>query len=130
MKTNCVLLIFFICCLNYTNSLIWYGNFADFVNWNIKFSYLAENRQVVNDPLGGSDKVLKVKYPAGSYSTHPTQKGYFNNNIIANIGIKINILKGGTGFFIYPYENMTIDHASLEYEVLFPLDFDFVKGIS
>lgn len=106
MKFFCFLVI--LANLNSIFSLVWNGNFASFASWPIKNSYLAENRQVVNDPKGGNDKVLKVKYQAGSYS-----KG---------------AQKGGTGFFVYPFPNATIEHAVLEYDVLFPSDFDFVKG--
>ena len=94
--------------LSFIHSITWYGNFANFSSWPIKGSYLSENRQVVNDPKGGTDQVLKVTYPAGSYS-----KG---------------VLKGGTGFWVYPFGNATVEHATIEYSVLFPNEFDFVKG--
>lgn len=94
--------------LHFTLTIHWVGDFSQFSSWNIKFAYLTENRQIVKDPLGGTETVLKVKYPAGSYST-ATQKG-------------------GTGFFVYPFPNITTGHVSLEYDVLFPLDFEFVLG--
>ncbi|RNA06771.1 polysaccharide lyase family 14 [Brachionus plicatilis] len=90
-------------------ALLWVGDFANFNYWPIGNSYLADNREIVNDPKGSGKKALKVKYPAGSYSSLPGNKG-------------------GTGFFVWPFGTNIIQHATLEYEVLFPTDFDWVKG--
>ncbi|CAF0984409.1 unnamed protein product [Brachionus calyciflorus] len=90
-------------------SLIWVGDFANFASWPIGNPYLTENREIVNDPKGSGQKVLKVKYPAGSYSSLPGNKG-------------------GTGFFVWPFGTNIIQHATLEFEVLFPADWDWVKG--
>lgn len=91
-------------------SLVWIGDFAKFSTWKIEHSYNDANRQVVNDPKGGNDKVLRVKYPAGSVSNKP------------------GLMKGGTGFYVYPFGGQQVLHAVFEYDVLFPKDFDFVKG--
>ncbi len=100
--------LFLLINLKLTVGLTWFGNFSNFASWPIKTSYFSENRQIVNDPKGGFDKVLKVKYPAGSYST--------------------GSVKGGTQFYVYPLENVATGHVAFEFEVLFPADFDFVKG--
>ena len=94
--------------LNLIYCATWFGNFSSFSSWNIRHSNLAEMRDIVNDPKGGPDKVLRVKYSAGSYWTSPS--------------------KGGTQFYIYPLENIVTGHVSFEFEVLFPSNFDFVKG--
>lgn len=104
-----IILFTFILGFGLSEALLWVGDFANFGSWPIGNSYLAENREVVNDPKGSGQKVLKVKYPAGSYSSLPGNKG-------------------GTGFFVWPFGTSIIQHASLEYEVLFPNEFDWVKG--
>lgn len=88
-------------------SITWVGDFSKFSSWNIQYSYLPENRQVVTDPKGGSEMVFRVKYPANHYSTTIT---------------------GGTAFYVYPFPNITHGHAAFEYQVLFPASFDYVKG--
>jgi hypothetical protein len=83
---------------------IWFDDFAYFP-WNITGSTgYKPHREVVNDPLGGEDKVLRVFYPNGSLSS---------------------ISRGGCNFYV---DKPKSEHASLEYEVLFPDDFEFVKG--
>lgn len=61
------------------------------------------------DPAGGSDLVMQVEFPAGSYvpSRNPV---------------------GGTGFYAQPIDIKNASFVSLSYKVFFPLDFDFVKG--
>ena len=60
----------------------WYGNFAELSTWTTSNSYGAQYREVVNDPKGGNEKVLKIRYPQGSYAGIPGT---------------------GTGFYIYPF---------------------------
>lgn len=86
----------------------WFGNFTNFAQWNIKISNLAELRDIVKDPKGGSDMVLRVKYNAGSYWTSP--------------------IKGGTQFYVHPLETIVTGHVSFEFDVLFPADFDYAQG--
>jgi hypothetical protein len=82
---------------------LWYGDFANFKQWNITSSIRENMREVVKDPLGSGDMVLKVLYPRGSYAGG---------------------LPGGTAFVL---KMQNTDHASLEYDLLFPQSFDFVK---
>lgn len=112
MTANLILVfILFQLSVSVSSSRVWYGNFAQFSSWKLHHSHNEVNRQVVNDIKGGNDKVLKVKYPAGSYSILPGP------------------LKGGTEFYVLPFNNdSSVQHAILEYDVLFPNDFDFVKG--
>jgi hypothetical protein len=107
---NFIFLSYLLLNLHVVYSLVWIGDFAKFSTWKIENSYNDGNRQVVNDPKGGNDKVLKVKYPAGSVSNRP------------------GLMKGGTGFYVYPFGTQKVSHAIFEYDVLFPKDFDFVKG--
>lgn len=94
----------------------WFGDFANFASWgNVRYSYLDANRQIVRDPKGGTSMVLKVFYPKGSYSSAPPNP-------------TANPQKGGTGFFIYPLQTIVTGHVQLEYDVLFPADFDFGVG--
>ena len=97
-------LIFLACLLlniKLAYSLVWIGDFGKFSTWKIEHSYNDANRQVVNDPKGGNDKVLRVKYPAGSVSNKP------------------GLMKGGTGFYVYPFGGQQVLHAVFEYDVLF-----------
>lgn len=75
--------------------------------------------QYITDPTAPTNRpVMKVSYPAGAWSTSSPQPG-------------------GTLFYAYPYkwdpvsaqDPISIYGATLEYEVYFPADFDFVKGI-
>jgi hypothetical protein len=70
------------------------------------------------DPTGDSNQpVLKIQYPKGSWSPGSPKPG-------------------GTLFFGYPYKTnptspddpLSVQSATLEYDVYFPSDFDFVKG--
>jgi hypothetical protein len=83
---------------------IWYDDFATFP-WNITGSTgYKPHREVVRDPLGSNDQVLKVFYPNGSLSS---------------------VVRGGCNFYV---DKPQSEHVSLEYDVLFPEDFEFVKG--
>ena len=62
----CVLVIY----INLTQAAKWTGNFANFPgSWPLKNAGSNTNREVINDPTGGTEKVLKVKYPKGSCSS-------------------------------------------------------------
>ena len=70
------------------------------------------------DPTGDTDEpVMKIGYPKGSWSPGSTNPG-------------------GILFFVYPYKKdmytkdnpLSVDSATLEFDVYFPPDFDFVKG--
>jgi hypothetical protein len=74
--------------------------------------------QYIVDPTGSSNQpVLKIQYPKGHWSPGSPKPG-------------------GTLFFAYPYKAiptssdnpLSAQSATLEYEVYFPMDFDFVKG--
>ncbi len=95
--------LIFLLNLNLAYSITWYGNFAHFSSWDLRYSLHPQNRVVVIDPLGGGDMVLRVKYPVGSYSS---------------------TVPGGTAFYVYVFPNMTYGHASFEYDVLFPNDWE------
>jgi hypothetical protein len=74
-----------------------------------KDAYGSDNRQYVLDPAEGSNTVMRVEYPEGSYvpSKNPV---------------------GGTGFYAQPIDIKNASFVSLSYKVFFPVDFDFVKG--
>jgi hypothetical protein len=74
-----------------------------------KDAYGSSNREYVLDPAGGSNTVMRVEYPEGSYvpSKNPV---------------------GGTGFYAQPIDIKNASFVSLSYKVFFPLDFDFVQG--
>ena len=69
------------------------------------------------DPTGSGRPVMRISYPAGSWSPGSPRPG-------------------GTLFYAYPYKTSPSSAADpfsrhsayLEYEVYFPEDFDFVKG--
>jgi hypothetical protein len=86
---------------------VWYGDFANFKDWNLTRSYGEENRKFIRDPIGGDSVVMQVEYAKGSYA-----------------GLRE---PSGTQMVIKPF-NKGAERASLEYNVLFPNDFDFVKG--
>lgn len=74
--------------------------------------------EYLKDPTGKSEEpVLKIGYPKGSWSPGSPKPG-------------------GILFFAYPYKEDTFtkdnpfsaQSATLEYDVYFPSDFDFVKG--
>lgn len=74
--------------------------------------------EYVKDPTRtGNEPVLKVGFPKGSWSPGSSKPG-------------------GILFFAYPYKRDTYtkdnpfsaESATLEYDVFFPKDFDFVKG--
>jgi hypothetical protein len=94
----------------HVNSLTWTGDFGSFSTWTISNSYGDTNREIVLDPKGSGEKVLKIKYPLGSYAG-PT------------------ITSKGTGFYVYPFgKTSQLTTATLEYEILFPTEFEWVKG--
>ncbi|XP_064603611.1 uncharacterized protein LOC135469024 [Liolophura sinensis] len=70
-------------------------------------SYGEENMKLVDDPAGGSEKVLRVFYPKGTRNPghHP---------------------RGGAQFYAYPIHQRT--SMTLTYDVYFAENFDFVKG--
>ena len=78
-------------------------------------SYPYEQYEI--DPTGSGRPVMRVTYPAGSWSPG-------------------SVKPGGTLFYAYPYKSSPSSSANpfsrqtayLEYEVYFPPDFDFVKG--
>ncbi|KAI9230897.1 MAG: hypothetical protein DHS80DRAFT_28350 [Piptocephalis tieghemiana] len=80
-------------------------------------SFGSGNVQGTKDPLNsapGSSSVLKVHYPKGSVNPQNTPVG-------------------GVGFYLpFPESRVkslgSIDEATLSYSILFPKDFDFVKG--
>ena len=41
---------------------------------------------------------------------------------------KIGTVPGGTAYYVYLFRNISYGHAAFEYEVLFPADWDWVKG--
>ncbi|TPX60718.1 hypothetical protein PhCBS80983_g01620 [Powellomyces hirtus] len=75
----------------------------------VKTSYGEDNREIVPDPAGSGDKVLRVTYPAGSYN--PSGKP-----------------RGGTGFYAQPVDLSHATAVSFEVQMFFPKGFDFVKG--
>ncbi|ORX81949.1 hypothetical protein K493DRAFT_320546 [Basidiobolus meristosporus CBS 931.73] len=85
------------------------GDSASLNAWGIeKIAFGKDNYQFVKDPAGGSDMVLRVFYPQGSRT--PTSPGK----------------QGGVGFYADPIQLQ--DEATLEYQVYFPENFNFVKG--
>ena len=74
-----------------------------------KDSFGSSNRQYVNDPAGGSNTVLRVEYPKGSFkpSARPV---------------------GGTGFYAQPINLKNATFVSFSYQVFFPENFNFVRG--
>ncbi|KAI8822162.1 uncharacterized protein EV422DRAFT_419526 [Fimicolochytrium jonesii] len=75
----------------------------------VQEGYGQDNRAVVPDPSGGGKQVLKVSYPMGSYNPAGS-------------------ISGGTRFYAKPADVSTATVLSLEYQVYFPLGFEFVKG--
>lgn len=68
------------------------------------------NYDIVKDPSGSSDMVLRVEYPKGS--SNPA-----------------NTPQGGIGFYAQPIElREEAKLVVLEYKLFFPKGFDFVKG--
>lgn len=86
---------------------VWYGDFGSFSSWNINDSYGSKFRSIISDPKGSGEKVLKVTFPAGHYT---------------------NGVDGGTGFYVYPFSNLNAQNATLEYDIMFPTSFNWVKG--
>lgn len=65
-----------------------------------------ENVKGVNDPAGGSQRVLQIHYPAGS---------------LVNTEVP-----GGTSFNAWPFP--AVDEALFQFDIMFSENFDFVKG--
>jgi hypothetical protein len=72
-------------------------------------SYGSENRAYVEDPVDRNLTTLRVRYPAKSFK--PSVKPV-----------------GGTGFYAKPVDLSNSTIVTLEYDLLFPAGFDFVKG--
>lgn len=107
MKSSIILSVFLSLSIA-TNALEWVGDFATLQTWITSNSYGPQYREVVNDPKGSNQKVLKIRYPEGSYAGIPGT---------------------GTGFYIYPFGKVVqFTKATLEYDILFPANFLWVKG--
>lgn len=78
--------------------------------WPHKSSGIHKNHDIVPDPMRGTDQVLRVTYPAGSYNPADNPQG-------------------GIGFYAEPFTlHKEAKTVVLEYQVYFPKKFDFVKG--
>ncbi len=101
-----------------TASVMWSNGFdnRNWENsWKIKSSgsWGLDNAEVISDPTGQFNRILRVRYPAGSASPSVSREQ----------GVDI----GGAGF----YANLGISPTNalrLRYFVRFPENFDFVKG--
>lgn len=101
-----------------TSSVIWSDGFDNNNwenSWKIKSSgsWGLDNAEVISDPTGRFNRILRVRYPAGSASPSVSREQ----------GVDI----GGMGF----YANLGIPPTNalrLSYFVRFPENFDFVKG--
>jgi hypothetical protein len=88
--------------------LSWIGDIDSISTWIIFDSYGDEYRELVDDPKGSNEKVLKIRYPEGSYAGVPGT---------------------GTGFYVYPFgKDVQFTVATFEFDLLFPENFDWVKG--
>lgn len=94
-----------------------------FANWNsatsswtstwgiVHDSYGKQNRAFVKDPAGGSETVLRITYPAGTYAPHGS-------------------VVGGTGFYAEPIKfPSSAKTFTFQYQIYFEKGFDFVKGM-
>ena len=110
------MLIFII--LNVYPSIFTYKWAQDFNNfpssWTVENLDNGKFRQIINDPTSRpgtiKTKVLKIIYPKGSCSSdcHP--------------------IDGGASFNVYPNGVLNGEIGTVEYDVYFPDEFDFVKG--
>ncbi len=102
----CFLLVKFVL----SDGAVWQGNLNNFPSeWPITGGSCKDTCQLVKDPTVANavNNVLQAEYPKGSCSTF--------------CGIK-----SGISIDISPLPES--DNATLEYEVYFPSNFDFVKG--
>ena len=103
---SCFLLVKFLL----IDGAVWTGNLNNFPQgWPITKGSCKNTCQIINDPTvaNTTNKVFHIKYPKDSCSS--------------SCGIE-----SGVSIYISPLPES--DKATLEYEVYFPSDFDFVKG--
>jgi hypothetical protein len=88
--------------------LSWIEDIDSISTWITSDSYGDEYREVVDDPKDRNEKVLQIRYPEGSYAGVPGT---------------------GTGFYVYPFgKDVQFTVANFEFDLLFPENFDWVKG--
>lgn len=103
-------ILFFLLNIQFIYSLTWNGNTNQFpTGWKISAIANKDLLTLVADPVNSANKVIKIRHPKASCSS--------------TCGIP-----GGAGFNILPFDSFNGNEATLQFDVYFPSNFEFVKG--